>query len=228
MKYAVQYQAKIDAERHGEHVFLLIPAPHDFFSQKMLGGSIFFPEDVILKRDPTYQNLYAIWASPQKGVFGWQCSFETTEINIAPEKNDLWKKVHEIYDLVMDFLEYGNPILGLYSAKEAEEKKCVDCGGFASHFVEKCIESGIQARVVVGFWTSPSLHAMHAWAEFLSKEGVWVPVDPTVEKLRREGRTKRQDGLPLLKWSTSLTSTHRQNMKIGIQWQESRSQKQFQ
>ena len=41
----------------------------------------------------------------------------------------------------MDFLEYGNPILGLYSAEEAKEKKIVDCGGFASLFVEKCIEA---------------------------------------------------------------------------------------
>lgn len=194
MKYEIHYQIEIDTERHGEHVFLLMPAPQEFLSQKILGGSVFFPEGVALRRDSVYQNLYAIWKSPQKNIFGWKCCFETTAIKSISQKNDIWKKAYEIYDWVIQSLEYGNPILGLYSAREAKEKKCVDCGGFASLFVEKCVEIGIEARVVVGFWTTKSLYAMHAWAEFRSEEGEWIPVDPSVEKLRRAGRTKKQGG----------------------------------
>ncbi|MFA5750660.1 MAG: hypothetical protein WC895_05630, partial [Candidatus Shapirobacteria bacterium] len=46
-------------------------------------------------------------------------------------------------------------------------------------------------RRVAGCWTRPREAKMHAWAEWLHPSGVWIPVDPAMESLARNGRTKR-------------------------------------
>ncbi len=95
-------------------------------------------------------------------------------------------------------LTYGDPIDQLYSDLEALTQPHVDCGGFDTLFVSLCLANNIPARVVSGFWLDKALNEpnttlqrndMHAWAEFQTEKGQWVPVDPSVEQLARQGRT---------------------------------------
>ncbi len=91
-------------------------------------------------------------------------------------------------EFVIGYLSYGNPIDGLYTAKEAREKRVVDCGGFDTLLQDELQKKGIQSNVVAGFWSDGK---MHAWLEI---EGT-IPVDPSVEYLRRQGRTKKSGRL---------------------------------
>lgn len=111
--------------------------------------------------------------------------------HLEPEKTPVVALLETIQDLVCEKLIYGNPISGLYSAQEATGNKIVDCGGFDTLFVALCHACDIPARLVSGFWTAPSKHAMHAWVEAFHPSGVWIPVDPSVEYLRRLKRTLR-------------------------------------
>jgi transglutaminase-like putative cysteine protease len=54
--------------------------------------------------------------------------------------------------------------------------------------------------VVSGFWLSPSISyklkaksspQMHAWLAILLPDGRWIPADPSVEQLRRLGRSRK-------------------------------------
>ena len=105
------------------------------------------------------------------------------------------QQIEELHKLTMDRLTYGNPIPGLYSASEAIERRMVDCGGYASLFCSLAISVGIPARIVSGFWESTKNADMHAWAEAQRENGEWIPVDSSVEFLRKQKRTKRRGGL---------------------------------
>lgn len=100
-------------------------------------------------------------------------------------------------NFTMIYLDYQNPIEGLYLALEALQKKAVDCGGFATFFVSLCHASKIPARVVSGFFVESETskndgkNLMHAWAEFMLPDGRWIPVDPSTEQLFDRNRTRR-------------------------------------
>ncbi len=105
--------------------------------------------------------------------------------------DDVIRVLKRINEFVIQDLEYADPILGLYSAKEALTTKKVDCGGFDALFCAICIALGVPARVVSGFWAGYGKNSMHAWAEFMLPHGQWVPVDPSVEQFVRIGKTKK-------------------------------------
>lgn len=86
---------------------------------------------------------------------------------------------------------YGNPIPGLYSDEQALNERVVDCGGFASLYCSLAISLGIPSRIVSGFWAGYPKNRMHAWAESLLPNGVWIPVDPSIENLRERGVTRK-------------------------------------
>lgn len=101
---------------------------------------------------------------------------------------------------VQELLHYGNPIPGLYGAAETLRSRTVDCGGYSTLLTSILIACGIPARIVSGFWlndaqglplTAPGSQAMHAWVEAFLPDGSWLPLDPSVSTLRKEGRTKR-------------------------------------
>jgi hypothetical protein len=92
---------------------------------------------------------------------------------------------------LIDNLQYGNPINGLYKATDVLEKKKVDCGGYASLMVSLCRSVGIPARVVAGFWAGYERNGMHAWAEILYPHSEWIPFDPCIEQLFKQGRTNK-------------------------------------
>lgn len=96
---------------------------------------------------------------------------------------------------VVEHFTYGNPIKGLYSAKDAFEKRIVDCGGFDTALCALCIACGIPARIVSGFWAGHRGHEpMHAWCEIMLPNGRWMPADPSVEHLVRSGRDRTKSG----------------------------------
>ncbi|MDO8601922.1 MAG: transglutaminase domain-containing protein [bacterium] len=107
------------------------------------------------------------------------------------DATDVGTMLHRINELVMQRLEYGNQIDGLYSAVDAVRHVKVDCGGFDSLFAVLCIASGIPARIVSGFWAGYEKNEMHAWVEAQLPSGEWLSADPSTEYLMRHGRTHK-------------------------------------
>jgi len=103
-----------------------------------------------------------------------------------------------IYEYVVNSLEYGKPIEGLYSLEDALSGKPVDCGGFSSLLASLFRSVSVPSRIVSGFWAdgrfSEASKKMHAWVEILLPNGEWFPLDPSVDYLRRHGRSKRVGG----------------------------------
>jgi len=118
-------------------------------------------------------------------------------LDLAAGEKNIKILMDKFNKFVIDRLSYGNPFEGLYSMKDALEKSEVDGGGFDSLLAGLCRTVGIPARIVSGFWTnSPDdVMAMHAWVEILLPTGDWVPADPSVEKLRKQKRSRRSGEL---------------------------------
>ena len=125
---------------------------------------------------------------------------ENKKIAIAAQKiiedeKDLNIILDKINKFVISYLDYKNPIPGLYSAEQAVNTKEVDCGGFDTFFASMCMSLGIPARIVSGFWAGYEDNKMHAWVEVLLPDGQWYAADPSVEKFRREGRSQKSGKL---------------------------------
>ena len=101
------------------------------------------------------------------------------------------EKARHINTHLINHLTYGDPIDGLYSDLDALTRPRVDCGGFNMLFVSLCLANDIPARIVSGFWLDGIKNDMHAWAEFQVEDGRWIPVDPSVEQMVRQGRTHK-------------------------------------
>ncbi len=101
------------------------------------------------------------------------------------------KTARRINTHLIKTVKYGEPIDGLYGDLDTLLRPHVDCGGFDSLFVSLCLASGIQARIVSGFFLDREKNEMHAWAEFQDEKGHWIPVDPSMEQLAKQGRTKK-------------------------------------
>ncbi|MFH1253477.1 MAG: transglutaminase-like domain-containing protein [Candidatus Uhrbacteria bacterium] len=99
--------------------------------------------------------------------------------------------LNKINNYIIKKLKYGKAIPGLYTYKEALENDLVDCGGFSTLFASLTRAFGIPTRLVVGFWAGYPQNDMHAWVEIQLPDGEWLPADPSIEKLRREKRTKK-------------------------------------
>lgn len=110
---------------------------------------------------------------------------------IVGKKDKVAVIIKKINRYIIKKLKYGKPILGLYSSDDALKNDCVDCGGFSALFVALCAAIGIPARIIAGFWAGYKINTMHAWAEVLLPNRQWLAVDPTIEQMRRQGRTKK-------------------------------------
>lgn len=109
---------------------------------------------------------------------------------VGSEKN-IGEVIFLLNEYVASRLVYGNPIIGLYPFSAALEKEKVDCGGFDTLLVSLLMAAGIPARIVSGFFAGYKENLMHAWVEALLPDGNWFPLDPSMEKLSREGKTKK-------------------------------------
>lgn len=110
---------------------------------------------------------------------------------VARGETDVRTVAQLLYGYVRDRLTYGDPIDGLYSSHDALTRKRVDCGGFDSLLGAVYRARGIPARLVAGFWAGYPKNEMHAWLEFLTPHDEWIPVDPSMGRLRRDGRTMK-------------------------------------
>lgn len=117
---------------------------------------------------------------------------------VVGEERRISEIVMRLNEYVITRLVYGNPIEGLYSSKDALLRKKVDCGGFCTLLAALCIASGIPARVISGFWVGYQKNDMHAWLEIVLPGGELVPLDPSIDYLRKEGRTKKEGGFGFL------------------------------
>lgn len=102
------------------------------------------------------------------------------------------------YDQTLQRLTYGNPIPGLYTAKQAMELVAVDCGGFSSYLITLLQDAKITARLVAGFWAGYHDNGMHAWAEAALPDDTWLPLDASTDWLHQRGRTKKIGGFGVL------------------------------
>lgn len=88
--------------------------------------------------------------------------------------------VKNIYDYVLDNMEYS--VLGRkdWGAVKALELKKGDCTEYSDLFVALCRAKGIPARVVSGYTVGfGSASTGHNWVEVYLHDYGWVPFDPT-------------------------------------------------
>ena len=111
--------------------------------------------------------------------------------HIVEGERDLENILQKVNDYVVGRLRYGAAIKGLYSSEDALRRAEVDCGGFDSLLVTLYRSLGIPARIISGFWIGYPQNNMHAWVEIMLPDGVWVPADPSVEKLKQEKRSEK-------------------------------------
>lgn len=105
-------------------------------------------------------------------------------------------QTRKLYNFVLSYLEYKNPIMGLYSYEEAFEKRQVDCGGFCTLLASLLASVHISSSLAVGFLktVTPPYAAMHVWLEIHMKDGSIFPLDPSVDWRRRKGISRRWGG----------------------------------
>ncbi|MCL5435749.1 MAG: transglutaminase-like domain-containing protein, partial [Patescibacteria group bacterium] len=111
------------------------------------------------------------------------------------KQKNLGGALSAVNEYVMKTLRYGNPQNGLYGVEEALRAAKVDCGGYDTLFASVCLALGIPVRVVSGFWLGYERNNMHAWLEAQLPDGRWLPADPSVEVLRRTGRSEKAGSL---------------------------------
>ena len=88
--------------------------------------------------------------------------------------------VLDIYNYVVDHMEYAAPSKRSRGAVQALERGEGDCTEYADLFVALCRAKGIPARVVTGYTVRfDSESPKHNWAEVYLQEYGWVPFDPT-------------------------------------------------
>lgn len=115
-----------------------------------------------------------------------------------------------LYENTLEYLEYGNPISGLYSYTQALEEKKTDCGGFSTFLATLLQTQHIPCRLVVGYLYRNNLRAqlhrhvlkqntfttitMHAWLEVQTEANSWFPLDASVDWRKRHSKSTREGG----------------------------------
>lgn len=128
------------------------------------------------------------------------------------------EKAKKCFDWVVDYLEYANPIRGLYSSVQALTDRKVDCGGFSTLLTALLRVSNIPARCIFG-WAVESKFGYHAWAEFFDhKKSLWITCDPSVAHLGN--RTKLDAGLGFINDNRVIFSVGEDLNLVGndIKW----------
>ncbi len=87
--------------------------------------------------------------------------------------------VQNIYDFVVNHLEYNDDVRENLGSIKALKKGYGDCTEYSDLFVTLCRAKEIPARVVAGCVAELSLNANHHWSEVFLEGMGWVPFDPT-------------------------------------------------
>ena len=123
------------------------------------------------------------WLSPNRFLNSNDPRIQQLAKKIAGSEKNIFAIIKKLNAYVISNVKYANPITGLYSAKDALQKKEVDCGGFNALLASFCISLGIPSRIVSGFWAGYPSNKMHAWVEMQLPDGQWLPADPSIENL---------------------------------------------
>ncbi len=93
--------------------------------------------------------------------------------------------VKNIYDYVIDNMEYGMPNKKNRGAVKALQSGKGDCTEYADLFVAVCRAKNIPARVATGYTAGfNSTLSKHNWAEVYLQEYGWVPFDPSMGDIK--------------------------------------------
>lgn len=128
------------------------------------------------------------------------------------------EKAQKCFDWVVGYLEYANPIRGLYSSLQALTDRKVDCGGFSTLLTALLRASKTPSRCVFG-WAVESKFGYHAWVEFFDRQkNAWIPCDPSVAHLGN--RTKLDAGFGFINDSRVIFSVGEDLNLVGndIKW----------
>ena len=97
--------------------------------------------------------------------------------------------------------------MSLPSAREVLRTKVGDCNEHTALYVAMARAAGIPARIAVGLVYIHGAFYYHAWPEVYVDNGLWLPVDPTLNqfpadtthlRLTRGGLDKQAAILPLM------------------------------
>lgn len=151
--------------------------------------------DYLQAKDSPEYNLYL---QAEEHLSGQNERIRNLASSILSSEQNLLLSVQKLYEYVIGNLDYGNPIRGLYSYGDALGRKTVDCGGFSSLLGSLCRAISIPAKIISGFWAESDIaeasKKMHAWLEILLPNGEWLPLDPSIDYLRRHGRSSKEGG----------------------------------
>ena len=147
--------------------------------------------------------------SPNRFINGEDVSLKRLSESIISGEKNLMNIINRFYRFTLDYLNYGKPIEGLYTYKQAMEERITDCGGFSTFLISFLNSINIPARLVVGYiikinrWQNliPSNYQLtinnlliHSWLEVLLPDDTWFPLDPSIDWRRRRGLTERKGG----------------------------------
>ena len=156
---------------------LIVPVPvsteYQIITPKFTQPTMDFDFELQAKEKKVFSVIFEAEVQPRRYVG-----------KIAPE-------IVQANEFVIAYLTYGNAIDGLYTAEQAREQRVVDCGGFDALLQDELKKKGIESKVVAGFWSDGG---MHAWLEIVHS-GECIVADPSMEYLRRQGRTRKSGKL---------------------------------
>lgn len=114
--------------------------------------------------------------------------------------------VRNIYNYVINSMEYTGYNRKSLGAIYAAEHKKGDCSEYSDLFVALCRAKAIPARVVTGYTTESKDTPKHAWPEIYLKKYGWVPFDLTKDGTKNMSTQKFQTLQP-----TYIYFTHMRN-----------------
>ncbi len=114
--------------------------------------------------------------------------------------------VENIYNYVIDNMEYSGYSKEALGAAKAVVQKKGDCTEYSHLFVALCRAKNIPARAISGYIIKFNKTPKHAWAEVYLQNYGWVPFDPTLgDKKNIHIRKKRFHNLePIYVYRTSI------------------------
>jgi len=110
---------------------------------------------------------------------------EIRQIAAGLEGNTEIDVVKQIYDYVLDHMEYVKSGKDDRGAMVAMERGKGDCTEYADLFVAICRARDIPARVVTGYTVqAETSRSKHNWAEVYLQDRGWVPFDPAAGDMK--------------------------------------------
>jgi Transglutaminase-like superfamily len=196
----------------------------DFSGLDLDGGAQHFAGNILELRDP--QSLVPERADPDATRYlAAEAFIESDAPEIIAEANKAVQSVSGTRARAERLTRYVNalldkkPTVSLPSAREVLRTKVGDCNEHTALYVAMARALGIPARIAVGLVYIHGAFYYHAWPEVyiseglraegsgLSAEGLWLPVDPTLNqfpadtthlRLARGGLDKQTVILPLM------------------------------